>query len=59
MGPYEDGRRMQYETPVVTDFGSIADHTFMPVPPGGDTKSHKGFTNCRVETENCELSSPS
>jgi hypothetical protein len=49
---------MRYEKPVVTDYGSIAEHTFMPVPPGG-SKSHKGFTNCRVETDNCELSSPS
>lgn len=53
------GGGMVYEKPVISDFGSIADHTFMPVPPGSATKSHKGFENCRVETENCELSSPS
>lgn len=52
---------MRYEAPELQDFGSIADHTFMPTPPTGVTGpvSHKGFTNCRVETENCELSSPS
>ena len=49
---------MSYETPAITDFGSIADHTFMPVPIGKPQKSHKGFENCRVETTNCELSSP-
>lgn len=49
---------MRYERPVITDFGSIADHTFMPVPIGMPPKSHKGFENCRVETTNCELSSP-
>lgn len=48
---------MRYEKPEIKDFGSITEHTFMPVPPGGETKSHKGFENCRVETTNCELSS--
>lgn len=52
---------MRYEPPELTSFGSIADHTFMPTPPGGPIPpvGHKGFTNCRVETNNCELSSPS
>lgn len=46
---------MRYERPTITDFGSIADHTFMPVAFG---KDHKGFTNCTIETTNCELSHP-
>jgi hypothetical protein len=49
---------LRYEAPRIVDYGSIAAHTFMPVPPGGDPVSHKGFVNCRVETTNCELSHP-
>lgn len=52
---------MRYERPTVTDYGSIASHTFMPTPPTGPnagTSGHKGFTNCDIETENCELSHP-
>lgn len=51
---------MRYERPVIRDLGSIAEHTFMPTPPGrgGGVGDHKGFTNCRVETTNCELSHP-
>ncbi len=48
---------MAYEKPTISDLGSIADHTFMPTPPttkGGS--GHKGFVNCRIETDNCELS---
>ena len=48
---------MAYEKPRISDLGSIADHTYMPTPPttkGGS--GHKGFVNCRVETDNCELS---
>ena len=39
---------MRYERPEVVDFGSIAQHTFMPVPPGcdpADCSGHKGFFN--------------
>lgn len=51
--------KLRYERPGVVDFGSISAHTFMPVPPGSTNPvSHKGFVNCRVETTNCELSSP-
>jgi hypothetical protein len=52
---------MRYERPVITDLGSIADHTFMPTPPndqGQGGGGNKGFVNCRVETTNCELSHP-
>jgi hypothetical protein len=42
-------QQIPYERPEVLDFGSIADHTFMPVPPGCtpgvDCSSHKGFFN--------------
>ncbi|MGH3004317.1 MAG: hypothetical protein ACRDOS_00120 [Gaiellaceae bacterium] len=37
-----------YEVPQVRDYGSIAAHTFMPVPPGcapADCAGHKGFFN--------------
>jgi len=43
-----------YEAPKVRDYGSIAAHTFMPVPPGcdptlpsgpGSCSGHKGFVN--------------
>jgi hypothetical protein len=47
---------MAYEKPVIMDLGSIADHTFMPTPPKRGGSGHKGFVNCRVETDNCELS---
>lgn len=50
---------MTYERPKIVDLGSIADHTFMPTPPKGTGRGgggHKGFVNCRVETDNCELS---
>jgi len=51
---------MKYEAPQILDYGSISAHTFMPTPPnsapGGG--NHKGFTNCRIETTNCELSHP-
>lgn len=46
---------MTYETPVVTDYGSIADHTFNT--PGGV----KGCqTNCHLDnfTENSALPAP-
>jgi hypothetical protein len=52
---------MRYEKPEIRDLGSIAEHTFMPTPPTGPNAGnadHKGFTNCRVETSNCELSHP-
>jgi hypothetical protein len=40
----EVGRRMEYEKPVITDLGSIVDHTF--TTPGG----HKGCqTNCHLD----------
>ena len=41
-------RHIRYERPEIVDFGSIADHTFMPVPPGcnpGECSGHKGFFN--------------
>ncbi len=38
-----------YEAPQIRDYGSIAAHTFMPVPPGCtpgvDCSGHKGFFN--------------
>ena len=46
---------------MVTDFGPISAHTFMPTPPNSQGRGgggHKGFRNCRVETTNCELSHP-
>jgi hypothetical protein len=55
----KEGSHMKYEKPEIVDLGSIADHTFMPTPPkgtGGGGGGHKGFVNCRVETDNCELS---
>ena len=53
--------RIPFERPAVTDFGPISAHTFMPTPPTGPNAGnagHKGFTNCRIETTNCELSHP-
>jgi hypothetical protein len=53
--------KISFESPSVTDFGSISAHTFMPTPPTGPNRGnagHKGFRNCRVETSNCELSHP-
>jgi hypothetical protein len=55
------GRKMRYEAPRIVDHGSISAHTFMATPPGGPNAgngNHKGFTNCRIETTNCELSHP-
>ena len=52
---------MRYEAPRIIDHGSISAHTYMPTPPGGPNAgqgNHKGFTNCRIETTNCELSHP-
>ncbi len=37
---------MVYETPVVMDLGSIADHTF--TTPGGNTKGC--LTNCHLDS---------
>lgn len=47
---------MTYERPVVTDFGSIADHTFMT--PGGTVKGC--LTNCHLDsfTEQSALPAP-
>jgi hypothetical protein len=39
---------MVYETPVVTDLGSIADHTF--TTPGGSTKGCQA--NCHADSFN-------
>lgn len=53
--------KIPFESPSVTDFGSISAHTFMPTPPTGPNAGnagHKGFRNCRIETTNCELSHP-
>jgi hypothetical protein len=53
--------KILFESPSVTDFGSISAHTFMPTPPTGPnagSAGHKGFRNCRIETTNCELSHP-
>ena len=50
---------MAYQKPAIEDLGSIADHTFMPTPPktpGRGGGGHKGFVNCDIETDNCELS---
>ena len=52
---------MRYEAPRVVDYGSIAAHTFTTPPtttPGRGGGGNKGFVNCRVEGENCELSHP-
>jgi hypothetical protein len=47
------GERMTYERPEVTDFGSIADHTF--TTPGGNVKGCQA--NCHLDsfTENSAL----
>jgi hypothetical protein len=37
---------MQYEAPVVVDFGSIADHTFANVPSG---RGRKDFRVCATD----------
>jgi hypothetical protein len=44
---------VRYEVPEIVDLGSIADHTFMPVPPGcgpggHPCVSHKGFFNANT-----------
>lgn len=58
----------RYEFPRIHDYGSIAAHTFMPVPPGctpglpvrqGGCASHKGFTNPNTpDGSDAELSHP-
>ena len=59
---------MAYDVPRIVDYGSIAAHTFMPVPPGctpglpvkdGGCSSHKGFTNPNTpDGSDAELSHP-
>lgn len=52
-----------YEAPQIRDYGSIAAHTFMPVPPGCtpgvDCTGHKGFVNPETpDGSDAELSHP-
>jgi hypothetical protein len=55
----------QYEPPRIVDLGPIAEHTFMPTPPGcggftndRECRDHKGYTNIYTpDGSDAELSS--
>ena len=47
-GDVEHATGTKYEKPVVSDFGSIADHTFLT--PGGNPKGCK--VNCHTDKKN-------
>jgi hypothetical protein len=51
------GESMTYERPEVTDFGSIADHTF--TTPGGRPKGCQAGCHLDSFTENSALPAPS